>query len=104
MFYCRELGVKERCRRSRHFIPTSRGSLWVAHHPQHVLQWRLATSLGSFDQSARSLVARASWSAASVTANAGLKRATSLFPRIVYSVEHGKSISHVAISVANVAR
>jgi hypothetical protein len=33
MFYCRELGVKERCRRSRHFIPTSGGSLWVAHHP-----------------------------------------------------------------------
>jgi hypothetical protein len=34
MFCCRKLGVKERCRSLRHFIPTSRGGLRVAHHPR----------------------------------------------------------------------
>jgi hypothetical protein len=70
----------------RHFVAPPRRSVLIAHYPQHVLQRCLTTCLGSFHQSARSSVARAFWSAASVAADARLERATSLFFRIVYSV------------------
>ena len=72
-----------------HFITTLGRCSRVAHGAKHVIQRQLATGFGRLDEGARALVARSLGAPLRIAASAGGKRPSSLFWRVVYSVEHG---------------
>jgi hypothetical protein len=80
-------------RRFRHIITPLRGSGGIAHDAQHVIEREIATGLSGFKHGARAFVARALWTPARIAAQPCLEGAASLFPRIIYSVQHAPNLA-----------